>query len=150
MSKGRRPEEHSDLPVVRCAIDEDSSHKLVRLVKFPLYPPWRDLTIILLALWYLLTPPLVGDRAVNSRAPMSEWNRAGMYNSQEECQAAKNNFAAAIAKLDSPGQDRAQGILSIELSQCLTSDDYRLEAAQPSASPTPAGRMQPLSPETHP
>jgi hypothetical protein len=100
---------------------------------------------------------MAGVGGVNSTAPMSDWSRAGTYNSQEDCQTAKNNFTGTIAGLNSPRQDQAQNMLSIELSRCLASDDYRLETAPNSSGQTSVSQssgtpiqQQPQIPQTHP
>jgi hypothetical protein len=79
--------------------------------------------------WYLLVPPPVGDRGVNSGAPVSTWSKAGEYQSESDCAQAKRNFAGVIR-----GQANSslglQAVLALQGSKCIASNDYRLEAAQ--------------------
>jgi hypothetical protein len=155
-SEGREAKMGSDLQAISTAEQLDSSQKLFRCIAVaPLYRRWCCLAMILPALWYLLLPPFAGDSGVNSRAPVSDWSRAGTYNSQDECQTAKNAFAATIARLNNAGQNQAQNMLSIELSRCLAADDYRLEAAQNPGSQNSAGQnstaaLQQQSPKAQP
>jgi hypothetical protein len=72
---------------------------------------------------------------------MSDWNWAGTHAMQYSCQTAKSNFVTTIARLNSMGQN----MLALEISRCVASDDYRLEAAQSSA-----GVTQHESKETYP
>jgi len=90
------------------------------------------LTIAIAAIWYLLAPPMAGSRGVNTTAPLSNWANEGTYNTQNDCQAAKNNFAAMLSRASST-QSQTLNILTIEQSQCVASDDYRLEGGQTGA-----------------
>ena len=95
---------------------------------------WRCQAVMIAAIWYLLIPPAAGRTGVNTGAQLSDWSRAAVYNSETECRAAKSSSAAMFAR--AAGSHSAQGMLFIERSQCVASDDYRLE--QPQSSPTPS------------
>ena len=86
------------------------------------------------AIWYLLVPPLAGTNGVNSTAPLFVWNKAGTYSTEGDCSTAKSNFVATISAFTRAGQNQDQNMLTIELSRCISSDDYRLESAQDSGS----------------
>jgi hypothetical protein len=105
------------------------------------------LTIAVAAIWYLLTPPMAGSSGVNTTAPLSNWANEGTYNTQNDCQAAKNNYTTMVSKPSSTGS-QTLNILAIEQSQCVASDDFRLEggqsgAAQGSGQQQPLGQQQP-------
>jgi len=88
------------------------------------------------ALWYLLIPPLAGERGVNATAPLPYWNKAGTYNSPEECASAKSNMRSMFLRTATGGPQRTLGLLAIERSDCVAADDFRLEAPQASPSST--------------
>jgi hypothetical protein len=110
------------------------------------------LTIAIVGIWYLLTPPMAGQHGVDTTTPLSSWTNEGTYNSQTDCQAAKANMAAMFSKGPSTGS-QTLNILAIERSQCVAANDYRLESgqsatSQPSSQPSPAlGQQQ--SPAIH-
>jgi len=96
---------------------------------------WRACGLIAVS-WFLLTPPSAGTDGVDTTAPMSEWNKAGVYQSQDECRQAMRAFTAVIAG-KSATRVPPQTILAIEHSECVASDDFRLVSSQqPSAQAT--------------
>jgi hypothetical protein len=100
---------------------------------------WSCAPILLGAFWYLLIPPPAGYSGVNTTAPFAEWNKAGTYGSNQECALAKSNLTSmSLRTAAATGQQQAQGLLAIEQADCVSSDDFRLEAPLPSppASPT--------------
>jgi hypothetical protein len=104
--------------------------------------PWisrrRCLPLLVGALWYLLIPPPTGYSGVNTTAPFAEWNKAGTYGSNQECASAKSNLTSMFLRTTAAaGQQQTQGLLAIEQADCVSSDDFRLEAPQPS--PTAGG-----------
>jgi hypothetical protein len=130
--------------------EDASQHKARCMTLVTLYPRWRCVTILLPALWYLLIPPPAGESGVNSLEPVSNWTKAGMYNTESDCQTAKNNFAAAIARPYNLSRDRVQNQLAIELSRCVAADDYQFGGGQPSGGQSSPGGLQPQMPQTQP
>lgn len=104
--------------------------------RIPWISHWRCAPILIGALWYLLIPPLAGERGVNSTAPLPYWNKAGTYNSREDCASAKNNMKSMFLRTATGGPQRTLGLLAIERSDCVAADDFRLEAPQASPSST--------------
>jgi hypothetical protein len=91
---------------------------------------------ILAVSWYLLIPPYAGNHGLDTTAPMSEWTKAGAYQSQQECRQAQQAFTTVMSQ-PRRAMERApaQALLAIERSQCLSADDFRLEAGQPLPAP---------------
>jgi hypothetical protein len=89
----------------------------------------RYMTIVLAGFWYLLTPPMSGQHGIDTTTPLSNWTNAGVYNTQQDCQTAQNNYAAMLSSAPST-QQQTINILAIERSQCVSSDDYRLQSGQ--------------------
>lgn len=87
----------------------------------------RCAQVVIVAVWYLLIPPMAGQSGVNTRTSLSSWNRAGTYDSQSECLAAKANFTTMLSKSGTAGAMRTVGMLAIQRSNCVAADDYRLQ-----------------------
>ena len=92
---------------------------------------WCCAPIMVAGLWYLLIPPLAGG-GVNTNAPLPDWNQAGTYNSREECASAKSNITSMFLRTARSGSERTKGLMAIEQSDCVASDDFRLKAAKSS------------------
>jgi hypothetical protein len=80
--------------------------------------------------------PYAGNHGLDTTAPMSEWTKAGAYQSQQECRQAQQAFTTVMSQ-PRRAMERApaQALLAIERSQCLSADDFRLEAGQPLPAP---------------
>lgn len=100
------------------------------------------LPLIAAAMWYLLIPPLSGQRGVDSTAPLPSWQKGGTYVSRDECQAAKGSYAKVLSSSGYGDEQRTQGILAIQNSKCVASDDFRLAGAQPLGGQQSAGSPQ--------
>jgi hypothetical protein len=93
------------------------------------------LIVSVATVWYLLTPPLVGDQGVNSKAPLTTWSQAGRYASEQDCEQAKSSFTRSM-RSGGGLSPTPQMALGIQISQCIAADDFRLQPA-PNASNTP-------------
>jgi hypothetical protein len=94
-----------------------------------------------------------GQHGVDTTAPITNWTNEGTYNSENDCEAAKGNFAAMYSKGSSAGS-QTLNILAIENSQCVAANDYRLESgqsakSQPSSTPSPGFGQQQSLPAIH-
>jgi hypothetical protein len=78
--------------------------------------------------WYLMVPPIdVGTWRVNRDAPLSQWQRAGDYQSRAECDAVRAQILAREIPL---GQTPQRAVRYTKLnSQCVAGDDPRLAPA---------------------
>ncbi len=80
-----------------------------------------------LAGWYLMMPPISGDKLVE-HAALSQWQIAASFDSARECDAKKQEFASQSQKLISDASPSVQLLARAEaLAQCIDSADPRLK-----------------------
>ena len=104
-------------------------------------------TLAILA-WYLMIPPIGADNKVDARAPLSQWRRGVSFNSQKECDAslkdAIQNPMTPDEYKDAAKQTRMAKMRPLSMSemtkrtaqsQCVASDDPRLNAKAKDATP---------------
>ena len=98
--------------------------------------------------WYLMIPPIGADNNVDARAPLSQWRRGVSFNSQKECDdslkdAIQNPMTPDEYK-DAAKQTRTAKMRPLSMSemtkrtaqsQCVASDDPRLNAKAKDATP---------------
>ena len=93
----------------------------------------RHAAALALAGWYLMVPPplLHGNPPVDLDAPLSEWRLFSMHKSAAECEKGLVAFyklaKAELIANPADERDRIQ-FHQLEDSQCIASDDPRLEA----------------------
>jgi len=80
-----------------------------------------------LAGWYLMMPPISGDK-LSERAALSQWQIAASFDSARECDAKKMEFASQSEKLSSDANPSVKLLARAEsLAQCIDSADPRLK-----------------------
>ena len=80
-----------------------------------------------LAGWYLMMPPISGDKLLE-HAALSQWQIAASFDSARECDAKKKEFASQSEKLSSDANPSVKLFARAEsLAQCIDSADPRLK-----------------------
>jgi len=89
----------------------------------------RHAATVLLAVWYLMVPPIElsrsGERAFDFYAPLSHWYRWDFYQTARECRDVDHDLfvrSESILRID-PMDDATNAYLE---SQCVASDDPRM------------------------
>ena len=80
--------------------------------------------------WYLMMPPTAGTQGVNTEMPVSQWSRAGVFESWADCDKARQEQIDSAVK-----SNDEQAILSGESAEC---DDLAPASTSPQG-PPPAG-----------
>jgi hypothetical protein len=94
-------------------------------------------------------PPADKDENINTRAPLSQWDQSGAYDTIQECERQRNVFImmSHLEARQNEGTERERatnfGRRMFVLSVCVTSDDPRLAVAP---SPTPPSVKQSQNP----
>ena len=80
-----------------------------------------------LAGWYLMMPPITGDKLLE-HAAVSQWQIAASFDSARECEAKKKEFASQSQTLISDASPSVKLVARAEsLAQCVDSADPRLK-----------------------
>jgi len=77
----------------------------------------RHKAALVLAVWYMLLPPLRHDGTVNNFAPWSKWKNLGTYDTFDQCEAARADLRRRGVGHESNYPDQAI---------CISGDDLRL------------------------
>jgi hypothetical protein len=89
----------------------------------------RHAAALSLMAWYLIIPPARNGIV----PPVSEWRHAGVFENADDCATARNLVVDAcrqdrgIVSSEDEESGRLGCIMTIALSQCIASDDPRLE-----------------------
>jgi len=81
----------------------------------------RHKAAVVLAVWYLLLPPLRHDGTVNDFAPWSKWKKLGTYGTFDNCEAALSDLRRRWVGHEPNYPSSANDAI------CISSDDVRLE-----------------------
>jgi hypothetical protein len=110
----------------------------------------------LLVVWYLLTPPFQGGN-LNLATPLLQWDQSAPFSSMNDCKDDRNRQLQGASEesqritseyLENPDQyvrDINQFSVvkqSVNGSQCISSDDPRIQVAKPPASKAHAHRRR--------
>jgi hypothetical protein len=87
-------------------------------------------------IWYMMMPPIDGERLMNASAPLEDWTIAGRYKTAPECQSAlaalkpPANESQRRLYFTKPVEDTRQDYIAAATlyAQCTASDDPRLKA----------------------
>jgi hypothetical protein len=86
-------------------------------------------TLLAIAGWYLIYPPVSHRGLPNCQASLSKWEIDGSYGTASDCDAAYHSDLSSMRGLDTDtddAEDAHNAFLQTRAGRCIASDDPRL------------------------